>query len=402
MLIAYGASGTAGATLAASPVLTYDWSGDYGTVIVDSSGNGNSGKNYNSNLYTMGNGYKYRTFDTSGQYIIAPSSSSVNVATITIEGIFSTSYKGVHQTICMKRDYPNNGYWYGVDISGYFYFYACGNGEDRSYLTNINVADGNVHYITATYDGRYMNFYDSGNLKDSKDWGSNMAIGASSGYFYVGAPTDVHPFNGNLYLLRITGRALSPSEVAVNVNNEAARIKSIPTGTQSSYDIKVKAGMNLVSLPLVNNSLYASQLGVFGIRRVSAYDNSKGSYKTYVLGFSLPDQDIQIKPDQSYFMDSTVDYKITEYGSAEEPRYTTLSPGWNAVGWTSLSTITAGDLGSRLSDIQRVCRYNNAARAYDVYVVGFSGSDKNFPVKPGEGYFVYLESSVPETLKLGG
>lgn len=403
IFLMYGAAGTAGATLAASPVLSYDWSGDYGTVVADSSGNGNVGTNFNSNIYTMANGYRYRSFDTSGQWIQTPSSSSLNVGAITIEGMFSTDYKEfVHQTICLKRDYGSDGYWYGIDVSGRFYFYVYNKGEERLYLSNIYATDGKLHYITVTYDGQVMNFYDFGALKDSKGWGSFMPIGASNSLLYVGMPSDQHPFNGNLYMLRITGRALSPAEVATNVNNEATRIQSVPSGSQPTFDIKVKTGLNLVSLPLINNSIYASQLGLYGIRRVSAYDNSKGSYNTYVLGFSSPAQDIQIKPDQAYFLDSTIDYKIPVSGVFQEPRYTTISPGWNAVGWTSQSTIKASDLGSRLGDIQRVCRYNTATGTFDVYAVGFSGSDKNFDVKPGEGYFVYLQSNVPETLKLGG
>ncbi len=402
LMLTHGAIDIAGASLAANPVLSYDWGGDYGAVVVDSSGNGNNGTNYNTNIYSMGNGYKYRTFDTSGQYVITPPSSSLNVGTITIEGIFSTGSRGVTQTICLKRDYPSNGYWYGIDVTGCFYFYVYNSGEDRLYLTNISVDDGNVHYITVTYDGQRMNFYDFGALKESRDWGSYMPIGPSDSYFYTGTPAGQHPFNGNLYLLRVTDRALSPSEVKMNVDNEAGRVQSIPPQSQSSYDIMVKTGLNLVSLPLVNNSIWASQLGAYGIRRVSEYDNGRDAYNTYVLGFSPSADDIRVLPDRSYFMDSTLDFKIREYGVAQEPRYITISPGWNAVGWTSLSTIKASGLGGRLSDIQRICRYNTTRHDFDVYVVGFSRSDANFDIKPGEGYFVYLQSNVPESLKLGG
>ena len=125
------------ANLATPPVLSYDWSSDNGNIIVDNSGNGNTGTNHDSTLSTMSNGYKYRTFDTTGKYIITPSSDSLDLTTITIEAIFTSTNTGVHQTICLKRDYPNNGYWYGIDITGQFYFYVLNHGVDRPYLTNI-------------------------------------------------------------------------------------------------------------------------------------------------------------------------------------------------------------------------------------------------------------------------
>lgn len=386
------------ATLAANPVLSYDWSADSGNMVVDGSGNGNTGANNNSILSTMSNGYKYRTFDTTGKYIMAPSSNSLNPTAITIEAIFSSYKTGVvHQTICLKRDYPNNGYWYGIDVTGQFYFYVMNAGVDRPYLTNIDVTDGNIHYITATYDGQYMKFYDYGVLKDSKDWGSAMPIGTSYSYLYVGAPPEDHPFNGNIYLLRITGRALSASEVAINVNNDRARVAS-----GNGFTINLNAGWNLISLPVLNNSVWASQLGGYGIRRVSLYNNNKGSFDTYVIGFSTADKDIQLKNGNAYFLDATGQASIPIKGTADGPRDVTLNAGWNAVGWSGLSTIKASDLGSRLSSIKRICRYNNANGGYDTYVVGFSSADKNFDIRPGEGYLINLNPGSAGTLRLGG
>jgi hypothetical protein len=72
------------------------------------------------------------------------------------------------------------------------------------------------------------------------------------------------------------------------------------------------------------------------------------------------------------------------------------------VGWSCLDTVRASDLCSQSAAIQRVCRYNSASGTYDTYVNGFSGDDKNFKVKPGEGYFIYIESSTPVQLNEGG
>ncbi len=398
LLLAYCAIGTVSATLAANPILSYDWSSDNGNTVVDGSGNGNTGTNYNTILSSTSNGYKYRTFDTSGTYILVHPSSSLDPTTITVEAIFSSRSTGEHQTICLQRDYPNNGFWYGIDLSGEFYFYVLNNGVDRSYLTNINVTDGNVHYITATYDGQVMNFYDFGVLKDRKDWGSAMSIGKTPSYLYVGTPPGDHPFGGNLYLLRITNRALSSAEVLMNVNNDRARA----TSTNSGYTISLNIGWNLISLPVLNSSIWSSQLGNYGIRRVSLYNNNKGGFDTYVIGFSSADKDIQLKNGLSYFLDAEDKTSIVINGVSDGPRDVTVYPGWNAVGWSGLSTIKASDLGGRLSSIQRICRYNNANGAYDTYVVGFSSTDKDFDIKPGEGYLVDLNASSAGTLRIGG
>ncbi len=233
LILVWTAINIAAATLAPCTALSYDWSADYGNVIVDGSGYNNNGTNYGSVIHTMSNGYKYRTFDTSGKYITAPGSDPLNATTITIECIFNSSNTGVHQAICLKQDYPDNGYWYGIDITGRLYFYVMNAGVDRPYLSNIYVTDGNVHDITATYDGRYMKFYDFGVLKDSKDWGDIMLIGASNSNFHVSMPAGMDPFNGNIYLLRVTGEALSSGEVAENVNMDSSRL-ALPGSTSTA------------------------------------------------------------------------------------------------------------------------------------------------------------------------
>lgn len=174
------------------------------------------------------------------------------------------------------------------------------------------------------------------------------------------------------------------------------------TPSRSTYNLSLKAGWDLISLPLVNNYITASQLGPYGVQRVSAYNISKSNFDTYVIGFSSIDKDIQIKPDQAYFVSCPNNTNFNLYGILNQPHTITVNPGWNVFGWSNLSTVKASDIGNRSTDIQRLCSYNGTTGAYDTYVVGFSGADKNFAIKPGVGYFVYLNSTAPKQLNLGG
>ena len=170
----------------------------------------------------------------------------------------------------------------------------------------------------------------------------------------------------------------------------------IPTSTL----IDLNANWTLMSLPILNTTLMASDLGKVGARRVAAYNNITNSYDLSVIGYGSTD--MQVLPDEAYFVDSASSTSFVLYGTIEGPHDVTLYPGWNAVGWRNLTTVKASDLGNRLSDIQRICRYNASTESYNTYVIGYSSGDADFNVRPGEGYFVYLNSTAPEQLRIGG
>ena len=155
-----------------------------------------------------------------------------------------------------------------------------------------------------------------------------------------------------------------------------------------------------MSLPFLNTTLMASQLGSSGVTRVASYNGTTDAYDTYVLGYSSAD--MRILPDKAYFVDSGGSTSFKRYGTAEGSHSIGLRPGWNAVGWCNKSTVKASDICGRLSDIQRICRYYSTTKAYDTYVAGFSGTSSKFNIKPGEGYFMYLNSTASEQLKIGG
>lgn len=173
-----------------------------------------------------------------------------------------------------------------------------------------------------------------------------------------------------------------------------------PAPIPTSAQVSLNTNWNLVSMPILNTTLMASELGTYGVRRVAAYNSATNGYTTDVIGYSTTD--MQLQPDAAYFIDSSQPTSLSIYGTIEGPHNVTLSPGWNTVGWRNLTTVVASDLGNRLSDIQRICRYNGTTGTYDTYTMGFSSADKDFAIQPGKGYFIFLNSTANEQLKIGG
>jgi PKD repeat protein len=201
----------------------------------------------------------------------------------------------------------------------------------------------------------------------------------------------VHTFNAGTYTVTLTSTNSGGSSDPVTTTITVA----------GTYTIELKQGWNLISLPLSNSTLTASQLADLGVRRVSSYNYATGTYTTYVVGYSAGD--MPISNDYAYFVDCAADTSLVLNGNLiPQPHTLTLNQGWNAIGWGSLSSVKASDLGGQSASIQRMSRYDTSASAFTTYVVGFSGDDKNFDVRPGEGYFVYLNSATPVQISEGG
>jgi peptidoglycan-N-acetylglucosamine deacetylase len=173
-----------------------------------------------------------------------------------------------------------------------------------------------------------------------------------------------------------------------------------PAPIPTSTTISLGENWSLVSMPVLNTTLMASELGGLGVRRVASYDQASNSFVTDDVGYSA--SDMQILPDVAYFVDSAEPTSFLLYGTIEGPHSVTLSPGWNMVGWRNLSSVSASDLGSRLPDIQRICTYDQTTGGYDTYFVGYSSAAQDFSIQPGQGYFIYLNSSASEQLEIGG
>ena len=174
-------------------------------------------------------------------------------------------------------------------------------------------------------------------------------------------------------------------------------VSSAPGGGSDSFTFDLRAGWNLVSIPLVNNSLWADQLQGTGVVVVAMYNKTSGGYDPYEVGVGPLSDDKQITIDNAYFMYSTRDTSITVRGNDPSGRTISLSPGWNMVGWSSLNLSNAHDVAGMIPDTQVFARYNRTSNGYDPYMEGTAPIEDSFTIKPGEGYFIWTTNATTLT-----
>ncbi|UCE45762.1 MAG: hypothetical protein JSU93_02500 [Methanobacteriota archaeon] len=166
-----------------------------------------------------------------------------------------------------------------------------------------------------------------------------------------------------------------------------------------SYDLNLEAGWNLVSIPLLNHSYNASELGLDFLDSVSRWDPTTQMYdKGYLVGVSLPEQDFELEPSWAYWIYSGTAKTLTLYGDepvGEQVRLITVPPGggWVQVGLASLQTdFWASDIVDMYSgSVSSISRWNAITHMYDSYLVVTGLFD--FQLSPGDGLWAYVEMS---------
>jgi hypothetical protein len=85
---------------------------------------------------------------------------------------------------------------------------------------------------------------------------------------------------------------------------------------------------------------------------------------------------------------------LTFFGTlVDSPRTLYLYPGWNMVGWSSSSNMTAQVFGGLSGNITKIAGYNSQTDLYTTYLVGLSHADRDFNLSRGNGYFVYSNAT---------
>jgi hypothetical protein len=166
------------------------------------------------------------------------------------------------------------------------------------------------------------------------------------------------------------------------------------------YTLNLKQGWNLVSFPVVNTTLMASDLVGTGVQTVSSYNIMTGDYNSYIIGISPSSYDISMKTDMGYFVFCTMDTSVVVYGAEPSDRSITIYPGWNMIGWSSFTSSTAKAVCTEpsLTGIQTIAKYNLATGDYNSYLEGISPDSYDFVIHDGIGYFVHTTSATPQTL----
>ncbi len=181
-------------------------------------------------------------------------------------------------------------------------------------------------------------------------------------------------------------------------SSTASHWVSVTPPSLTSYTIPLKQGWNLVSFPLVNFTLKASDLNGTGIFVVAAFNRTTGGYDMFANGISNITNDITMRTDVSYFIFCTNDTVLDVNGPSPSGRNTIINPGWNLIGWSSFYSNDAKSVCAELSGFQVVARYNAATDGYDMYAEGISRDSYNFLMRDGIGYYLFTNSTVPQTL----
>jgi hypothetical protein len=171
-----------------------------------------------------------------------------------------------------------------------------------------------------------------------------------------------------------------------------------------NHTYNIVAGWNMVSIPLMNSTLYASNLSVFGsINKVCRYNVTSTLFEQYIVGFSPPASNFQLIPDTGYFMNCTAaSLSMTLNGtSVSQSRTVYLYSNWNMIGWSINSQMNASAFGALNNKIRKVVKYNSTTLLFDQYIVGFSPPASNFNLtKTVGGYFIYSNTTTMETVNI--
>lgn len=175
------------------------------------------------------------------------------------------------------------------------------------------------------------------------------------------------------------------------------------TKVSKPYSITLQPGWNLISSPLESNTLYSSHIGqqLSNGEKIRWYNPSTKAYEgEYVVGSASNNTFLQ--DDLRFWVYVNASKSITLNGSVPDPwieRSVYLYPGYNQIGWTSLTnlTTTAWDLTNSTNapgEIRIISRWNASAQVTNTTDVFYLSMGKyNFLIEPGRGYWVWVNAA---------
>ena len=173
-------------------------------------------------------------------------------------------------------------------------------------------ADGNI-YVCDTGNDRIQVFDEDGNLVTR--WGSE---GADPGQFRGPMGIAIHP-NGDIYV----------------ADTDNHRIQVFSYSTPESIEIDLKAGWNMVSVPMAMFPSNSAPSTVFsGSVAVYAWNPVTKSYETPTT----------VVPECGYWVAVTTDNTITVTGTPVTEWESSLTSGWNMVGSVCGNPVAVADL----------------------------------------------------------
>jgi hypothetical protein len=169
-----------------------------------------------------------------------------------------------------------------------------------------------------------------------------------------------------------------------------------------SFVVSLSPGWNLISWPVDNNTLRASDLvnnASLGVDMVTRYSPLTGMFSSYYRGAN-PSKDFVMTPDAGYFAKAGSAGSFGVAGESMPAHYIPLNNGWNLIGWSCFTSVYASDVLAGAACLDLVTAYSPATGMFKSYYRGANPS-KNFALTAGGGYFVKSASAGEQQLYIG-
>ena len=180
----------------------------------DLSGNNNDGAltNMDINSVTSNWAENYISFNGQNNYILVPSSDSIDSNVYTIEMVFNQEAvinedksvliaKAGEYTIELNAD---NTISYGIGSNNEYY--------KTTQIINLN----KIYYIAVTYENNLQKIYVNGELIGQST--VDGTVSQTQADLTIGANNTSYPFKGKIYATRIYNRSLTENEILQNYN----------------------------------------------------------------------------------------------------------------------------------------------------------------------------------------
>src|SRR5271157_5837222 len=300
------------------------------------------------------------------------------------------------------------------------YFYTAFTIPEQYYYGNlsINAVNASIKGINMSLDAFGVNF--TGNVYDTITkmahnitWARQFANDTlASAQFKFANDTPITPGTEDILSIPLGQNAPLGRYVLITAVFDTDTLSIVAvnsttfdvTPTIVDYNISLKTGWNLVSYPVVNSTIKASDLKGTCVLIVASYNRTTGDFDAFNTVSSPLSYDITMHTDAGYFIYSTHDTTITVSGPNSSGRSSPIFQGWNLIGWSSMVSSNAKTVCSEpsLAGNQIIAKYNLTTGDFDAYAENISSDTYNFIMQNGVGYFVYSGSATPQTLYYEG
>ena len=214
--------------------LVAEWHFDEGSgsVLVDSSGNGNDGTIYGATWVDGKHGTALH-FDGQDDYVTSSLNSAINEDLTIIFWMESNDLASYQQRLVDLGTLDSVGFQICMSPDGNLIVDNSG-GPSSIVVTSNSYNDGIWHHIVGVREGSNYHLYVDGSYVDS-----TTGMTPSYEFVYIGKRASEHYFNGIIDEVRIYNRALAADEIKEHYEGEQTVIKpteEVPVGIDSDGD----------------------------------------------------------------------------------------------------------------------------------------------------------------------